>query len=804
MFIYARTMRRLAVALPVVTTVVLAFAPPGAAVAADPATGSVTGTLVDGGTPVADASVRLIVVSGGSGLPSTETDDEGRFRFDDVQPGTYTLRFDMPGGGFVWQYHPGVTDLAAATPFTVAAGGVVTVDEAVIPHGSLGGRVTTDDGAPAAGAEVYLYPSGGGRMAWTVRRTDADGTYRFDYPPLGEFSLAFTSTGRNSSLQWFPRSLDPYEGERGVIRPGEHTTVDERLLPVGAVRGRFTRNGEPVANVTVSLGPPTPDGYIYTPFTSTAADGTFLLWLFPGEYRIFFRPPAGQDQWFDGAETYDAATPVTVTAGGEVVIEERQLPVGRIQGRLVDAAGEPVESGTVEISDPSRGRSFETWLGTDGEWSTIVRPGDYVVQFRTGSQVQWAFGASVPEDADPVTVTVGGTTVVNDTLLAPGSLTVTAVDARTRAPVRSFCVTAQSPLVFRYDCTENGSVTFAAVGAGSYEVFIDADDFHLDQQFNDVRVTSGGATTQVARLAPAGTVTVSTTDAASGDLIGYGCGFLVPVDRPTEPNESSSECDNAGDSRFTVRKVRPGRYALFASTHDGPYGAQWVGPRGGVGSLAAARVLTVSAGATTAVTVRYDGAGSVAGTVTARSGGRPVEDAEVGVGAVGAAYPPLLMPTDADGRYVLDKLGPYRWTLYTSHREYASQWSGGGNNRLTAAPVPVTVDQTTTFDVALRAGTALTGALRLPDGRVPEYGAVAVVDADTHDQIAFVNTGPDGRYTVRYTGPVRAAFAVIASVSGESGMGWHREAADFTGARVVRLPAGGTPTLDLRAPAPAF
>ena len=107
-------------------------------------------------------------------------------------------------------------------------------------------------------------------------------------------------------------------------------------------------------------------------------------------------------------------------------------------------------------------------------------------------------------------------------------------------------------------------------------------------------------------------------------------------------------------------------------------------------------------------------------------------------------------------------------------------------------------------DLAFIAGAALTGALRLPDGRVPEHGVVIAVDAGTHDQIAFATTDPDGRYTVRYAGPVRAAFAVIAAVAEGTGEGWHRGATDFTSARVVRLPAGGTPALDLRAPALAF
>jgi 5-hydroxyisourate hydrolase-like protein (transthyretin family) len=695
--------------------------------------------------------------------------------------------------------------LAALLAVTLAPPGATALagPAADPPVGTVSGRVTTEDGAPATGVVVWLYPAGNLRQAWTTAVTDANGDYRMTAPP-GSYNVAFTVDRTAAAFQWSPRRRTFTEATRYELTDGGQITVDERLLPLGVVRGRFTRDGEPVARVTVSLGPPTPDGFLATPFAFTGADGAFRLWLFPGEYILWFRPDFGQEQWSGGTETRDAATPVTVTAGAEVVLEERQLPTGRVQGRLVEAAGQPVEGASVQINNPSRDRFYQTSTNSDGAWSANVAPGEYVVAFRTEGQAQWATGASVPEDADPVTVTAGGTTVVDEVLLPTGSLTVAAVDARTGAPVNSFCVDAQSRYVFHYVCAEDGTVEMPRLGAGSYDLIITGDDFHFDRRDDDVRVTAGATTTHVARLAPAGVVAVTATDAASGDRVGNACARLVPVDRPTEPEEYFHNCDSAGEGGFTVTRVRPGRYALFATAHDGEHGAQWVGPRGGVGALAAARVLTVSARATTAVTVRYDGAGAVAGTVTARSGGHPVADAEVGVGSVGVEsfQPPRSVSTDADGRYLLDGLGPYRWTLYTSHPEYASQWSGGGSSRLTATPVPVRAGDTTTFDVALRAGTILTGTLRLPDGQVPGFGAITIVDADTYDQIASVTTVSEGRYTVHYTGPVRAAFAVTASTIGGLGEGWHRQAADFPHARVVRLPAGGTPRLDLTAPAP--
>ena len=48
------------------------------------------------------------------------------------------------------------------------------------------------------------------------------------------------------------------------------------------------------------------------------------------------------DQWATGKETEWAADVITVRADTEVVLEEKALPTGRVEGRLLDAAGRPV------------------------------------------------------------------------------------------------------------------------------------------------------------------------------------------------------------------------------------------------------------------------------------------------------------------------------------------------------------------------------------------------------------------------------------------------------------------------------
>jgi len=403
--------RRLARAL--VVGLVLSLSP--IAAHADPVTiGSVAGTLADGPTAVADASVDLVILPIGVAIKQTRTDAAGAFRFADVQPRAYGLRFRLPGG--LTQFHPSVPDLASAVQVTVVAGVETAVREPVLPHGTLGGRITTDAGEAAPGARVQLYAVTGGAALASVL-TDVNGDYHINYPPTGQLRVTVAAAERGATSQWTYRRRSPAQADPVTVTPGRHTVVSERLFPSGLITGRFTRNGIPVANVVV---------YAYSQTSTaesvsnwTAADGTFRLRPYPGSYRLKFVVPAGTglDQWLGGAESESATQPVQVVADTTIIRDEQQLPVGLVRGRLTDAAGRPSAGSAVVVYDPARGRQFVATTAQDGTWFKTVWPGTYAVRFETGTRVQWATGKRSAASADPVTVATDGTTVVDDALL---------------------------------------------------------------------------------------------------------------------------------------------------------------------------------------------------------------------------------------------------------------------------------------------------------------------------------------------------------------------------------------------------
>jgi hypothetical protein len=777
-----------------VAAVLLAVPPAGVpAAAAAPTTGTVAGSVTDGATPVMNAAVDLLLPDNRI-VAQARTDADGRFRLAEVRPGTYVLRFSLPGG--LVQFLPGRLSRADAKPIQVRAGREFTVDETVLPHGTLAGRITTDVGAPAPGARVRLHRTDGVQVSTVL--ADRDGNYGFAYPPNGRFVLAVAVAGRGAPDQWVPRRRVRAEAARIDLAPGADVRRDERLLPLGTLTGRFTRDGVPVANVTVVAHSPT--SAFETVTNATAADGTFRLRPYPGAYKVEFRVPTRLnllDQWAGGAESERASVAVRVVAEEEVVLDERALPTGRIAGRLTGADGRPPERSAVVVSDPARDRRFQATTADDGSWFLLVRPGAYAVRYSTSVQSQWAVGRTSRDAADPVTVVAGGETIVDDALLPTGVLTITAVDAGTGAALTSFCADATNGYTFRTACTEEGMAKFGEIGAGSYEVTI-SDGDRLDTVARDVEVVSGRRTRLPARLAPAAGFAVTLVDAGTGEPVPNGCVNALPADRAPEPAQGIGGCaDDTG--RLVLDRLRPDRYVLFAQAYDDVHGAQWVGPQGGVGAMADARAFVADPGAAVDVTVRLDGRGAITGVVTDADTGDPVPDAVVGVWGAAAS-------TDATGGYTLDGLGPYRWTLYTEHGDHAGQWSGGGNDRLAATGVPVAIGRATAYDVRLGRGTTLAGTISA-GGRLPEQATVWVVDALTFDTLATGRAGADGRYTAHVAGPRPVKLLVEAKFGIFWMTGWHADrpgsgAPDFAAATQVFVAADGTQELNVNASGP--
>jgi hypothetical protein len=166
-----------------------------------PTTGSIAGTVTVGSVPLAGISV-----SRGSAAPSATTGADGRYRFDQVPPGTYAIAL----GGIP----TGTVCSPSTKTAAVTAGNETTVDFACTATpvtGSITGRVMAGS-TPVPGVTVSR---GAGAPSTT---TGSDGRYRFDQVPPGSYSVTISNLPTGTACS--PTS------KTGTVVAGSETTID--------------------------------------------------------------------------------------------------------------------------------------------------------------------------------------------------------------------------------------------------------------------------------------------------------------------------------------------------------------------------------------------------------------------------------------------------------------------------------------------------------------------------------------------------------------------------------------------------
>src|SRR5690606_29725592 len=119
--------------------------------------------LSSAGDPLRRATVRLqpanIIVRGAPagfappGSYSETTDENGKFVFENVDEGRYTLSAERTG--YVQQRYGAATPTAPGTVLTLEPGDELTkLDLRLLPQAIIGGRVTDREGEPMQGVQV--------------------------------------------------------------------------------------------------------------------------------------------------------------------------------------------------------------------------------------------------------------------------------------------------------------------------------------------------------------------------------------------------------------------------------------------------------------------------------------------------------------------------------------------------------------------------------------------------------------------------------------------------------------------------
>lgn len=261
--------------------------------------GRIRGRVVDpAGAPVAGAWVgdesRSFVATSRAGLGDEGTDAAGRF---DIEADSAHVRLQARKAGF----SPSPVIDLDVEPEESVDGLVLRLREAC----RIEGRVLDEKGDPVLGVEVMAYPF---LLLDGSHETDVQGSFELEELPPGRIELQ----------AYHPSIPGAIASAAVTLAPGHTSSVELRFEepdPV-RVRGRITRNGEPIA---CSLGLRSRS---FGNECTSGTDGRFEVTLQrPGEWRGVAWTGSDQFFWRDLSQTDVRRFDVSVPDAGEHSIE---------------------------------------------------------------------------------------------------------------------------------------------------------------------------------------------------------------------------------------------------------------------------------------------------------------------------------------------------------------------------------------------------------------------------------------------------------------------------------------------------
>jgi protocatechuate 3,4-dioxygenase beta subunit len=416
----------------------------------------IAGRVVDpDGDPVARARLMLSTEwqRGGSramrSSGQTESDEQGRFLFEDVEPGTLRLTASAEG-----RQSAELGGIAAAPGKDVEG-----LELVLAPGATVEGRVTDAAGRPVPDVMVQVLDEerAMGSRIFHGTRADGDGWYTIEGLPSGQRSLA----------------AEDDQGRRAVgdldVRPGSNR-LDLRFRGGVELAGRvLDADGNPVPAAEVELAG---SGVSWgRQQVATGADGAFLLQdVEDGEYRLL----VSKEGYASGE-----SDPLKVAGAPLLGLEVRLQGGGAVTGRVLGL--EPEALPRVEV------RAFR--LRGTGYQSKESRV-DYEGRYRLPALAagEWQVRAELPgsgrQAEGRVTLEPGAAEAVLDLDFGTG-FTLAGRVTRGRAPVAGAVVDVAGKDVADHgsaDTDREGSFRITGLDPGTYEVSVHAGSAQLRQE----------------------------------------------------------------------------------------------------------------------------------------------------------------------------------------------------------------------------------------------------------------------------------------------------------------------------------
>jgi len=186
--------------------------------------GAIYGRVLDvAGQPIENVPVRLIRKSVREGhrrwdlFGSAESDEDGRFRFQSLTPGSYYLaagpgiqpelrllaRDPKPKTGYPSLYYPNAPDLSSASPIQLVGGQQAETDFSMpaVPAYHISGTLALSGSLPEQGVGLQILNQSGENLSIPTRVHLDTGTFDIDAIPAGSYVLKVGSHAGNTTLR---------------------------------------------------------------------------------------------------------------------------------------------------------------------------------------------------------------------------------------------------------------------------------------------------------------------------------------------------------------------------------------------------------------------------------------------------------------------------------------------------------------------------------------------------------------------------------------------------------------------------
>lgn len=657
----------------------------------------------------------------------------------------------------------------------ITATGLTASGASAEATGTITGTLLTAAGAPEPNAHVTI-----DGPTFTSTTTSSTGQYTATGLAPGNYRVFFQP--RSLPGQYAHDKSSYLEATVFAVAADSTTTVDETLLPVGHIAGRFTRaDGSGVAFATVNAYPTSSSGTFA--FGQTQTDGSYTLAVRPGTYHVAFRLSGGFQQYAYGTTDQLAAAVITVPGPDQTVtVDDTMLATGGVAGRVLTSTGAPLANADISLS--SNTNYFSTRTDESGNYRFAqVTTDRYRVSVRSSAgMLMYAPQTQKWSDAQLYPVTAGEETQLDITFLPTGIISGRFTDGG--AGVADVQVSINSQHQYASTSTNaNGEYTFPAVVGGDYSVRFDKSNPRI-QQYAYGKVTQ--ETAGLFTVVPGTTITVNDTRLAAGSLRVTARDGLTgaPVQQfNVDLNGFWSSTDNG---TVTIDDIPQGTHRMWIT---------------GLGYDYQEREVTITGGQQTSLEVTLAPLGRVPVTVIDAATGDPVPGVCVFlVDPLSPQIPDGCDNTDESGRMtVWERAGRYTMmALPNANGGHGVQWvgpSGGTGDQREAAVITVVAGQASAAPtIRLDRAGSIAGRVTSETGQLP-YGEVALLTSS----ISLGNSGwgtsvhRDGTYRLDGLGPYQWPLFLY----GENhAYQWSGGKVNRFEAQKIQVTSGGTATYD--------